>query len=536
MAAIASFWADSTTLAQLFAAVSADARRVVLDSRLGSGTLTVNVKDGTGTTKASGTLSGADFTVAVNCIDGISLAGESGVGGTPDSSWTIRIDNGAGAWIEFPQPAWSFIGDGGSGVIDTADNIVVDCSIGATGSYVPSTPPAAVETWIVQPGSFVSVPADFIGIHSDYLTGSAYVVNPGWMDKVGLVRTLDYDPNKGGAGQISWAAIEQSAGSYTWTKLDAWVTENTGKLLVYVLNQCPNFYAKYTTAYNLYPAYTNGSSPPSDWTKASNFLLAIKARYPDENWIFEIWNEPSLPWSTETGGTITVSNTYDTRRSDAWMAVQNITRGQFYIGTARDLMDGAKVLYQAGVRPLMGCAWEGDGSETNTVYSDVWRMMTCPTSGGGVGADWFDYLSWHHYTYSGDARTMLTEGLAYKARFATWGLSSKPWMISECGHETTLANTLGNEQHSTNVIRWGYIAAALGSTNLGLYQLDSDDAARTLKFYAVENTAAKIAANDALQSAIETVYTICGKTIGQAARLSDGSIWLEFTDNTTVRQ
>jgi len=39
-----------------------------------------------------------------------------------------------------------------------------------------------------------------------------------------------------------------------------------------------------------------------------------------------------------------------------------------------------------------------------------------------------------------------------------------------------------------------------------------------------------------LQAAIETAHAIVGKTIGQAAQLSDGSIWLEFTDGTSVRR
>jgi len=526
-------WADATTMGQLMTAASEDSRRSIVESRLGEGTLTVALIDGSAVTKFSGTFAGSLFAAASTAMADVELAAETGAGGTPDSTWTLKIGNAGGAYVTFPKSAWTYTGDGGSPVVDSADNTFVTLTLGEV-SYVPGTPPAAVTTWITQ--SPVSVPTDFIGIHSDYLTGSAYVVNPGWMNKVGVVRSLDYDPNKGGAGQISWAAIETSAGSYTWTKMDAWVAEYTGKLLVYCLNLCPSFYAKYTTSYNLYPSYSNGASPPTDWTKASDFLLALKARYPTENFIFEIWNEPGLPWSTEAGAAITISNTYSTRMSDAWMATAGVTGGRFYIGTAEDLMNGAKTLYNAGVRPLMGVSFVSDSAQTNTVYSDIWRFLSCPTTGGGVGYDWFDNISWHHYTYGGDARTMLTEWLDYKARFQTWGYNTKPIMISEVGHETVLANTLGDIQHSTNVIRWIYIAAAAGMTNCVLYQLDSDDAARNLKFYAVESTAAKIASNDALQAAIETAHAIVGKTIGQAAQLSDGSIWLEFTDGTSVRR
>jgi hypothetical protein len=200
------------------------------------------------------------------------------------------------------------------------------------------------------------------------------------------------------------------------------------------------------------------------------------------------------------------------------------------------MADGMKVLFTGGVRPLYGCAWQGGSTQTDPTYSKINRFLSCPTSGGGVGRDWLDGISVHHYTYEGDGREMLQEGIDFKARFAQFGVSGLPWMWSEVGHEIVLANTLSDIQHTTNVIRWCYIAAAQGASNLHMYQLDTDDLARNLKFYATENTSSKIASNDALQGAIETAYAICGKTIGQAARLTDGSIWMEFTDGTQVRR
>jgi len=192
---MSALWADPTTMAQLMTATSEDARRSVVDSRLGEGTLTVTIRDGSGTVKLSGTFSGSLLSAAAAAITNAELAGETGDGGTPESNWTVRIANAGGAYVEFPRSAWAYTGDGGSPVIDAADNTFISLSFGEV-SYVPGTPPASVTTWITQ--SPVSVPADFLGIHSDYVSGATYPVEPTFMSSIGTVRSLDHDPARAG--------------------------------------------------------------------------------------------------------------------------------------------------------------------------------------------------------------------------------------------------------------------------------------------------------------------------------------------------
>jgi len=537
--AVGSFWADATTLAQMLAASTIAAKRAVIDSRLGAGTLTVTVRDGSGTVKATGTMSGADFTVDENAIASITLSAVSGDGGTPGAGWTLRVANAGGNYIEFPKSTWTYLGPDGESGIDTGDGIQIDLTISGTGgAYQPGSPPAAVSTWLVQLGTTVQVPADFLGIHSDYVAGVTYPVAPDFMAKIGCVRSLDFDPDRGWTVRLAWAAMETSAGNYTWTWMDRWVAEHSGKRLIYVIDRCPSFYAKYSSAHNdLYPSFPNSSSPPSDWTKAANLCLAIKARYPNEDWIFELWNEPGFPWAGTTEG-----NRFTQRMDDAW--IQTYGGAPFFTGSAQDLANGAKTLYNAGVRPLMGIAAEGDGEPDNYTWygNDTRRVFQCPTTGGGVGADWYDIMSYHSYTYSGDGRKILDETVRYQAIQQAIGMGGKPLIASEVGHEIQLANTMSDIEHSTNVIRWAYITAALGVRNMVMYKLDSAapsggaNEARNLKYYSDPNSPGKLASNAALSAAITEAHKVCGKTIGQAARLSDGSIWIEFTDGTTVRR
>jgi hypothetical protein len=535
---MSAFWADATTMAQLVAATTESARRSIADSRLGDGTLTVELIDGSAATKFSGTFSGSLFVAASAAMTDVELAAETGDGGTPDSTWTLKISNAGGAYLQFPKAAWTYSGDGGSPVVDSGDNTFVSLTLGEV-SYVPGTPPAAVTTWITQ--SNVAVPADFMGIHSDYVDGATYPVEPTFMSSIGTVRSLDHDPDRGWTTRLCWAAIEQTAGVYTWTYLDAWVAEHTGKTLIYVIERCPAFYKKYTnsTSYDLYPSFPSSSSPPSDWTKAVDLCTAIKARYPSETILFELWNEPNFGWYDGAGGAITAGNMYTTRMTDAFIAYAGVG-SVFFTGTAVDLADGAKALYNAGIRPLIVGSWEGQ--TTDSLVNCFRRFSNAPCTGGGTGKDFIDYWSFHSYTYNGDGRKLINEGINYKALASTLGVT-QPYMLTEIGHESpTLANTLGDTAHATNVIRWTYIAAALGCKALHLYNLDSGAPsggsadARYLKYYSTTETTPKANANAATSAAIVTASAVAGKNIGQAAQLSDGSIWVEFTDNTSVRR
>lgn len=531
-------WADATTMEQLMAATSEDSRRSIVESRLGEGTLTVELIDGSAVTKFSGTFAGSAFVAASAAMADVELASEAGAGGTPDSTWTLKISNAGGAYIEFPASAWTYTGDGGSPVVDSSDNTFVTLTLGEV-SYVPGSPPASVTTWITQ--SKVSVPADFLGIHSDYVAGATYPVAPSFMGSIGSVRSLDHDPDRGWTTRLCWAAIEQSAGVYTWDYLDDWVAEHSGKTLIYVVERCPSFYKKYTNnaSYDLYPSFPSSSSPPSDWSKAVDLCNAIKARYPGETIMFELWNEPNFGWYDGAGGAITSGNMYSTRMTDSFIAYAGVG-AVFFTGTATDLADGAKTLYNAGIRPLIVGAWEGQ--TTDSLVNCFRRFADAPCSGGGTGKDFIDYWSFHSYTYNGDGRKVLDEGLAYKALATALGIS-KPFILTEIGHESpTLASTLGDTVHATNVIRWAYIAAGLGCKALHLYNLDSaapsggSAEARYLKYYSATETTAKSNANAATSAAIVTASGVAGKTIGQAAQLSDGSIWVEFTDGTSVRR
>jgi len=457
------------------------------------------------------------------------------------------------------------------------------------------TPPGGVSEWLLQTTDTpVVVPSTFMGIHSDYLpaqtiggvsySATTFPVNPNIQSSLGTVRNLNFDPDRGWTTRLSWALMEPNAnGVYVWTYMDRWVAANSGKQLIYCVDRTPYPYAKYNapwsdtdfsirSKYNgLYPSLRDSSSPPADWTKALNLVIAILNRYPTENIHIEIGNEANFGYNDTGLPVINTSNQY-TARWDVAYADALIAKGRsgsgYFTGSPIDLADGAKALRQGldaagwGSTPssgkrfvrLFGPGWEGQG-ESTTLFVDnsAQRFSNAPCTGGGTGKDFVDIFSFHSYTYNGDGGArFLGEAKNYRTIANNLGYTGKPRHCTEIGHETAtgsdtvgLAYNYSDDINSTNLIRWSFIGAALGVQSMCYYRLhsaspDGSDVAgnrkeaRNLKYYSVENTAPRAATNAAFRTAFNTAAVVNGKTITQAAKLTDNRIWLAFSDGTTA--
>lgn len=459
-------------------------------------------------------------------------------------TFVVRITNQSGS--EYVE------GTAGRSSADFILTNDIDSSAGATLGTITMTLPSALDggatatppgtvadaDWIVRSTDApVVVPSTFLGLHSDYVSGSS-MANPNVQSYVGTHRSWDHDPDVTGASNIAWAKVELTAGNYTWTKLDAWVNANSGKQLIYVLGHTPSFYAKY---YSSYSAYGSGlpysPSPPTDWNKAADFLIALLNKHSTENIIIELWNEPSFPWDT-------TAMTGDASRWTDAKAASLSTSGKFYVGTPSELATGAKVirtrLNAAGKSAvkLFGPGAESDGTNyaASPTTNDQYKIWNAPCDGGGVGRDYLDAYCYHIYEYASDVRNRLPEIRAYNAAAAAIA-PGKPKHMTEGGFITGWGYNQSDTVHSDNVVRLSFMLAALGAQSCCWYQCDSDNVADNLKYWATESTQAKIDTNAAFRSAMQTAAGVNGKTIVQACLTTDGGtkkVWLAYSDGTTA--
>ena len=140
---------DPTTLAAYRAAQTAQARAQAVRDSLGSGTLSVELRDGA-LLVYSGTFSGPMTAGAEGSLSASAqLAGLVTTAGTPSAAtWTCRIANGSGRYIE------GSFGPGGrftwsQGTLRVGDVVRLDVSIAAAGGALPA--------WVPEPGSIVDI-------------------------------------------------------------------------------------------------------------------------------------------------------------------------------------------------------------------------------------------------------------------------------------------------------------------------------------------------------------------------------------------
>jgi hypothetical protein len=371
-------------------------------------------------------------------------------------------------------------------------------------------PPLDVKAWLHQPTApAFAVPHDYLGIHSDHgLDGRT----PAPTYPYGAVRSHDAN----GANQSSltqWAGIERAPGQYDWRAVDRWIASHPGRSRIWVLFGCPAFYQKYPGEKFPYPDVPGGGSPPKDPRVAADFIAALLRRYPGAFKFIELWNEPNFGWSGS-----------DPTR-DRW----RMEKPGFFTGTASDLAAMARAVrgvLTTDVKLLAG-AWEGQDASTSQTNSML-RFSAAPDGKGGIGRQHVQALSVHAYTYNNDPNTLITVLRNYIARFKQAGYpDSMERYVSEIGAEAPVfwtRTTPPIEDKVRAVKRWLMIPAALGYRGVYLYK------------HSLERTLGDPARTPELSAAIRDVHaSLVGRTLVQAALLSDDTVWLGFDDSTSLR-
>lgn len=376
-----------------------------------------------------------------------------------------------------------------------------------------TAPPGAVTDWLLEPGaSPITVPLDFLGLHSDHGV-SRKAAPPTY--PYDAIRSHDVD-NGRDLPATQWADIEVRPGVYNWRMMDRWIATHPDKTRIFVLFGCPRFYQKFPGEAFVFPHLPGGASPPKDPQMAANFIKALLERFPGQIHFVEIWNEPNFGPGTDP-------------ESDRW--TPEIGEPGWFTGSASDLAEMTRVV-KAVLPPevkLMAGAWAWQAKDDQLgPANSVLRFAAAPDRAGGYGRDHVDALSIHLYTYHFDPTPLIKEVRTYDELFKQCGFpADMPRYVSETGAWDPGKFTAADpkiEVKVANVKRWCLIPAALGYAGTYLY-----------KHSLMETLGDPAGSPEIAQAIAEMRNGLRGKTITQAALLDDQTVWLAFSDGSELR-
>lgn len=397
--------------------------------------------------------------------------------------------------------------------------LLADATQSSVGGTCPAaTPPAAVSRQLVTPSKPVAVPAAFMGIHrglhQPQWLSNGYAAIPAPTYSYGYVRTLKVDVD-GLEERGFWSNIEVSPGVYDWSYMDKWMSANVGHPVVWMVYGTPVFYQKYPGEPSRWPSWSGIASPPTDagHEALKRFVQAAKARYGAQIAAFEVWNEPTLPW---TGG----ATSYSDRWTPAWgQANAPWNPAPFFSGSASDLANIAYTLNNAGLGvPILGAAFV-DQAETG--QHTVTRFLNAPVTlpgGSGTGKNHVQALSVHFYDYGFDPSKLVSVVDGYRSKLSGAGVANLPIWGTETGAEGSGVFGANDSRAPVNIQRWVYLAAAKELKSMILYgHVSGTDAQRYLGD-PINNTS--------VAAALDKASKIAGGVICNAAILSDGRVWI----------
>ncbi len=401
--------------------------------------------------------------------------------------------------------------------LPTPQPVTAPEEVTVAGSCSIKTAPGAVKTAMVTPASPVNVPKEFMGMHrSIHLpdwrpNGGSAIAAPTF--PYGVVRNLRMEVD-GKDERGFWRNIEVAPGVYDWSSVDQWAQANAGHPIIWMIYGTPSFYQKYPGEPSRWPSWSGVGSPPTDdgHEALKRFAQAVKARYGSQITAFEVWNEPTLPW---TGG----ATSYNDRWSPEWGRANGQYYPPFFSGSASDLANIAYTLNNAqlGV-PIIGAAFVDlwtDGATT------VNRFLNAPVTlpgGWGTGKNHIQGLSTHFYDYNFNPETLIDHVDGYRKKLREAGVPNMPIWGTETGAEDGGVFSQYDWRAPINVQRWVLIGASKGMQSLSLYgHFGESDAVKYL---------GGTTDNPSVIASLTKAYQIGGQTICNAAVLTDGRVWV----------
>lgn len=400
---------------------------------------------------------------------------------------------------------------------------VVDTSASVPGaSCRAASAPGAIASTLVTPDHPVAVSKNFMGMHVSLNTPSyhanGYAPIPAPTYPYGYTRTLKVEVD-GEEERGFWLNIEKSPGVYDWRYMDKWMAANAGHPVIWLIFGMPSFYAKYPGEPTRWPSYPGSASPPSNegHEALKRYAQAAKARYGSQIAAFEVWNEPTLPW---TGS----ATDYDERWSPSWgQANAPYNPTPFFSGSASDLANIAFTLNQANLGvPVLGAAFvDAWGTYSHAVTRFLNAPVTLP-GGWGTGKNHIQALSVHYYDYSFSPADIVQAIDGYREKLRQAGVPNLPIWDTETGAEEGGRFSAYDYRAPISVQRWTLLGAAKGLESLVLYGHVSEDAITANLGNPIDN--AEVA------QSLREAAAIMGRTICNAAVLTDQRVWVTTAD------
>ena len=408
----------------------------------------------------------------------------------------------------------------------STDSLSIQISVSEDINCTPIPPPTTVRQQFVYNTAPVRVPTNMVGIHAAAFNGSTE--NPTPTFSYDFIRSHDGTTNGQGGDQADaaigcmWRGIEYAPGQYDFGPARRWALK-FDKPILWTLFATPEFYVKYTDASwaafqalgapqnrMLYPGIGNFNSPPNDPQRLVDFARALvnDPVLGPRIYALELWNEAMLPWDSTPRWNASYGMSLYNSNQVGWPQ-------PWFSGTAGDMAGMAKALKDANLgKPLYACGFVDCSSGVAGQYS--FDRMLNGTAGGVALKDMIEATTIHWYDYAGeDLNTFVRDMTNYRSRLDALGKPNLPMMNTETGD-------YGGTMSATQLQRLILVAAATKLQGLALYRYSNDDAGHHMGD-PVTNAATRAGITAARNA-------VSGKTICEAAVLSDGRIWVHTAD------
>lgn len=330
-----------------------------------------------------------------------------------------------------------------------------------------------------------------------------------------VVRSHDYLVN---SKSLYWDDLETSAGVWSWSLFDQWITSHRVSGVEVILNvgQTPSFYAGTVPAFavGIEVGGAGSSVAPTDMTKWQAYITAVVNRavnvlgLPANRLLLELWNEPH-----PTSG---FSHYY---YSDTWAKMAEMTR---VANLAAKAVAGAVRIISTAVSKIETL---GRGEMTAMLDASAAGLMVGGNDGTATTcANWIDILGLHSYVtadalgynYGQSIFANLASVITLRDARACAG---KPIWNTELGYIG--ADKVPEDVKSRRITRLLLAAACSGCSRV--------------VFYAWDNGYMGVDQSETAQASIATMASaIAGKTVSSAVADRTGLITVKFSDGSSV--
>lgn len=431
------------------------------------------------------TIGGSDVTVHERThASGMTRSGEKLI--VPNTSWTVAshqafdpADGPLRIRIEKSSDATRGVdlaigpGEAGaiSGTVGASDTLALDLEITATNIPDPEGVPAPPADFQHRIYDNPDAPVAVQPLVGMHFTDAANIASPGY--DYGVFRTFD-------CPDLRWSAIETSDNSFTWTAADAAINAaySAGKRIVFVVSNPPAFHV------------STGPYPDGNWAALDRFVDTIMARWAGKLWAVQWWSNPSR-----------------TTLLAEW------AQGQVRTYRRVKAADPNVLVLMGGFRT------SGDSVEA---ADDVIAMGTTAYD-GTEARNAADILGFQSF----GATPAVTHALARFRSLAATRAAMRPALqiaMDMCGADATAGAGFAEADHIKVIQQLLLLGAGYGARFVGLYAHE-----RTQEI-GQPSTSSNV--RDAID---EITDGLSGKSMVRAYVMTDGTVWLAFSDGTTLQ-